>query len=409
MPVGLEVMWMSAKRLALLVIFVALAGGAILYPRVRALFGPGSANAQQAAPSSASSGHSGGAPTIAVYTAIAKQETVPITQNYVGTVEPIAQVSIRPRIDGVIVAQPVEEGQMVKQGDLLFHLDDASIQASIAKDQAAIAKDQANLDQANSDLQRDQTLQGHGDTTAQQVEQQQVTVKVAEATLASDKAQLQSDQVQLGYATITAPISGRVGAISVSQGALVRASDTAALMTITEMAPVRISFDVPERDLAAFRKAQAGSTPPKVTAIDANTNKAIATGTLVFIDSGIDTSSGTVTLKGQFDNADEALWPGAYVQVEAEVGSYDNATTVPTSAVQLNGDQSFVFLMQPNSTVTKRTVTVARTLGQTAVIASGVSPGDHVVIEGQLRLVEGSRVKETVGTAVGGPAAGAAG
>jgi multidrug efflux system membrane fusion protein len=195
----------------------------------------------------------------------------------------------------------------------------------------------------------------------------------------------------------------------VSQGALVHASDANAVLTITEMSPVRVSFSVPERDLAAFRSALAGKTAPQVTALDANTGKSIATGTLTFVDSSVDTSSGTVTLKGQFDNADEALWPGAYVRVEAQIGSYDNATTVPTSAVQLNGDESFVFLMQPNSTVTRRTVTVARTIGQTAIISSGIKPGDHVVIEGQLKLVEGSHVKETVGTATGGPAAGAAG
>lgn len=402
---------MSIRRLVFLFALVILVGGAILYPRVRSLLSPQAADAQQtgnAAPSTAGKGHSGNAPTIAVYTAIAAQKTVAITQNYVGQVEPISQVAVRPRIDGMIVELPIEEGQTVKAGDLLFRLDDQTIQASIAKDQASVAKDQAALDQGNADLGRMQTLLSHGDATAQQVQQQQATVKGATASVESDKAQLQADQVQLGYTRITAPISGRIGAISVSQGALVHASDANAVLTITEMSPVRVSFSVPERDLAAFRSALAGKTAPQVTALDANTGKSIATGTLTFVDSSVDTSSGTVTLKGQFDNADEALWPGAYVRVEAQIGSYDNATTVPTSAVQLNGDESFVFLMQPNSTVTRRTVSVARTIGQTAIISSGIKPGDHVVIEGQLKLVEGSHVKETVGTATGGPAAGAA-
>jgi multidrug efflux system membrane fusion protein len=406
-------MWMSARRVVFLLAFVVLAGGAVLYPKVRTLFAPQAADAQQtAAPSTAAkggAGHSGAAPTIAVYTAVAEQKTVPVTQNYVGTVEPIEQVAVRPRIDGLVVELPISEGQMVKTGDLLFRLDDQSIQAAIAKDQAAISKDQATLDQANADLGRMQTLLGHGDTTAQQVQQQQAAVKVATANVASDKAQLQADEVQLGYTRITAPISGRIGAISVSQGALVHASDSAALVTITEMSPVRVSFDVPERDLATFRTALGGKTAPQVTALDATTGKSIATGTLTFIDSSVDTASGTVILKGQFDNADEALWPGAYVRVQAEIGSYNDATTVPTAAVQLNGSESFVFLVQPDSTVTRRTVTVARTVGDLAIISSGVKPGDHVVIEGQLKLVEGSHVKETVGTATGGPAAGAAG
>jgi multidrug efflux system membrane fusion protein len=411
---------MSVRRLILLFAVVVLIGGAILYPRVRSLVAPQDADAQQtssatpspasAAPGSAApagaaaashtgKGRSGAAPTIAVYSAVAQQQTVPITQNYVGQVESIAQVAVRPRIDGMIVELPVVEGQEVKAGDLLFQLDDAGIQASIAKDQATMTKDQATLDQSKADLGRSQTLLGHGDATAQAVQQQQAAVEVANGSVAADKAQLQSDQIQLGYTKITAPISGRIGAINVSQGALVHASDTTTLLTITEMAPVRVSFSIPERDLAAFRSALASKSPPQVTAIDANTGKTIATGTLTFIDSSVDTSSGTVVLKGQFDNADEALWPGAYVGVLAQLGSDENAITVPAAAVQLNGDESFVFLVQPNSTVTRRTVTVARTVGTTAVIASGVKPGDHVVVEGQLRLVEGSRIKETLASA----------
>jgi multidrug efflux system membrane fusion protein len=396
---------MNARRVVLLSLVVVLVGGAILYPRIRGLIAPRAADAQSSSASSSDAAAGGGsharsAPVIAVLTAIAAAKTIPIVHTYVGSVEAIAEVAIRPRIDGVIVEQPVAEGQMVKAGDLLFRLDDQSIQASIAKDQATIAKDQANLDQSNADLARAQTLLGHGDTTAQQVEQQQVAVRVAAATLAGDKAQLQSDQVQLGYTRITAPIAGRLGAISVTTGALVRASDANPLLSITEMSPVRVTFDVPQRDLAAFRAALAGTTAPPVTALDATSGKAIATGTLVFIDSTVDTASGTVVMKGQFENADEALWPGSYVRVQAELGADENATTVPASAVQLNGDTSFVFLVQPNSTVTRRTVTVTRTVGDTAVIASGVKPGDHVVVEGQLRLIEGSRIKETVASTV---------
>jgi multidrug efflux system membrane fusion protein len=396
---------MNARRVVLLSLVVVLVGGAILYPRVRGLIAPRAADAQSSSASSSVAAAGGGsharsAPVIAVYTAIAAEKTIPIVHTYVGSVEAIAEVAIRPRIDGVIVEQPIEEGQLVKAGDLLFRLDDQSIQASIAKDQATIAKDQANLDQSNADLVRAQTLLGHGDTTAQQVEQQQVAVRVAAATLAGDKAQLQSDQVQLGYTRITAPIAGRLGAISVTTGALVRASDANPLLSITEMSPVRVTFDVPQRDLAAFRAALAGTTTPPVTALDATNGKVIATGKLVFIDSTVDTASGTVILKGQFDNADEALWPGSYVRVQAQLGADENATTVPASAVQLNGDTSFVFLVQPNSTVTRRTVTVTRTVGDTAVIASGVKPGDHVVVEGQLRLIEGSRIKETVESTV---------
>jgi multidrug efflux system membrane fusion protein len=336
----------------------------------------------------------GGGPATAVVTTVAKQQTIPIIKIYVGTVEPIASVAIRPRIDGVVVKEPATEGQTVKQGDLLFQLDEASIQAAIAKDQAAVAKDQATLDQANVDLARQQTLLGHGDVTQQAVDQQQAAAKVAAGTVTGDKAQLQSDQVQLTFTTITAPMAGRIGAINVSEGALIHAADTTPLLTITQMAPVRVTFNAPERDLAAFRQALAANTPSPVNVLDADTGKPLSVGSLTFIDSSVDIASGTVTLKGQFANADTALWPGSYVRVQAQIGSYNNATVVPSSAVQLSDATSFVFLVKPDSIVTKRTVTVADTIGDIAVIASGLQPGDHVVIEGQLRLNEGSRIKE---------------
>ena len=403
---------MRVRRFVWVGVLAVLAGSAILYPRIRTMLAPAAADAQQTVPGGDSShpatpaaGHA--SPAIAVVTAVARKETVPITRTYVGSVEPIASVAVKPRIDGVVVKEPVSEGQTVKAGDLLFQLDDQTIQASLAKDLAAISRDQATLDQANVDLTRLQTLLSHGDVTQQQVDQQQAAVKVAAGTVASDKAQLQTDQVQLGFTKITAPIAGRIGAISVSPGALIHASDQTALLTITQMAPVRVSFDASERDLAAFRKAFAATPPPAVTVIDADTAKPIATGMLTFIDSSVDASSGTVTLKGEFANADESLWPGAYVRVQAELGAYTGATVVPTAAVQLNDTSSFVFLVKPDATVTRRTVTVADTTGDIAVVSSGLQPGDHVVIEGQLRLIEGSHVKETASATVAssGPAA----
>lgn len=379
----------------------------LLYPRLRAApEAPTAGAAGQAANAvSTGSGARGGpggrhGPPIAVVTAVAQSENVPVSATYVGSVEPVASVALKTRVDGTILDAAVTEGQTVKAGDVLFRLDDRTIQASIAKDQGSIAKDQATLLQAQADLNRIQTLLAHGDATPQQAEQQKAATDVAAANVASDKAQLQADQVQLGYTKIVAPIAGRVGEVNYSTGSLIHASDTTPLLTITQMAPVWVSFQVPQRDLSAFRQASAANPPAGVSIIDADTSKALAEGTLDFIDSSVDASSGTVTVKAQAANADEALWPGAYVRVQAQLSTIPDATVVPTAAVQLNGTGAFVFLVKPDSTVTKQAVTVGDAIGDSSVITAGLKPGDHVVVEGQLRLAEGSPVREP-GSATG--------
>jgi multidrug efflux system membrane fusion protein len=344
--------------------------------------------------------------TVAVISAVATSEDVPVTQQAVGWAEPIASVAVKTRIDGVVVQQAVSDGQTVKAGDLLFKLDDASLQAAIAKDEATIAKDQASLDQANSDLKRDLSLSGGKSAvvTEQQVEQQQALVKADEAAIAIDRANLQADQIQLGYATIKAPIAGRVGVVNASPGNLVRAADATPLLTITEMAPIRVSYTVPQRVLAAYRAALAGSDPVPVEAIDATTGAKLAEGRLSFIDSAIDTASGTVVVKADFANPDGTLWPGAYVNVTTRLGSMKGATVVPVIAVQQSDQGPFVYVVKDGAKAAKVPVKVAATKGDKAVIAEGVKAGDHVVIEGQLRLTDGAPVKETVGGESGKPA-----
>ena len=249
---------MTSKRLVWVGLFILLVAGFFIYPRLKAApENPPPAGAAHVA------GHAGAIPgaasgrrrpPIAVVAATAKSENVPVTASYVGTVEPIASVAVQPRIEGVILKVDVTEGQTVKAGDVLFQLDDRMIRASIAKDQAALAKDQATLTQAQADLGRLQTLLSHGNATPQQVGQQQAAAGVAAGNVGSDKAQLQADQLQLGYTTITAPIAGRVGQVNYSAGALVNTSEATPLLTITQMAPVWVSFQVPQPNLDAFRQ-----------------------------------------------------------------------------------------------------------------------------------------------------------
>jgi multidrug efflux system membrane fusion protein len=296
-------------------------------------------------------------------------------------------------MDGVVVEEKVSDGSDVKAGDVLFKLDDSAIQASAAKDQAAMQKDQANLDEANVELKRARDLLAKAVDTQQLVDQQQAAVKVLEATVGMDKAQLQADQVQLGYATITAPISGRTGVVAVTEGALVHASDQTPLVTITQMAPLRVTFSVPERDLDRYRAALAGPDPVEVDLSDA-AGKKLAAGKLSFIDSSVDTTAGAIAMKAEFPNADGALWPGQYVQVNVKLGVNRGATVVPLVAIQQNDQGPYVFLARPDKTVAQQPVTVASTGDDGAVVTSGVKPGDRVVVEGQLRLKDGSVIRE---------------
>jgi multidrug efflux system membrane fusion protein len=395
---------MKRTRFVLCAVLLALVIGFYAYPRITA-----SAPAAAAAPATSGTedgkrGRSGGGSApVAVVTAVATAEDVPVTRTAVGWVEPVATVALRPRIDGVVIGRSVTDGQIVKAGDVLFRLDDAGLQATVAKDQAALAKDQANLDQANADLKRDQSLVGRNDVvTRQQVEQQAALVKELEATIGIDKAQLQADQVQVGYATISAPIGGRVGVVATTNGNLVHSSDQTPLLTITEMAPLRISYMVPERDLDAYRSALAPADPVPVKAIDPASGAERAEGRLTFIDSSVDTTSGTVTLKAEFANADGALWPGEYVRLETTLGVQKSVTVVPATAIQQNDKGAFVFLAKSDRTVVSQPVTLADSKGGNAVITSGLKPGDHVVVEGQLRLSNGSPVKEVVASADAG-------
>jgi multidrug efflux system membrane fusion protein len=401
---------MSRTRLIFIAILLA-AGAVVAYERISAAQTP-PAPGNGARPHYQQQGggnRNGNAPGqgagrgIAVVTAVAETGDIPIGKESVGWAEPMAAVAVRPQISGVIVEQPAVEGQTVKPGDVLFKLDDRAIQATIAKDEANIAKDQSTLDQAKADLERDRTLLASKlAITQQQFDNQQALVNATTAQVQVDQANLKADQVQQSYTVITAPLAGRLGVINYTLGNYVQPAATNPLVTITQIAQLRVSFTAPERDLGAYRAALAGTPPAIVRARDPESGRELGQGTLSFVDSTVDAASGTVTLKANFDNADQALWPGQYVRVATELGVQKGVTTVPLVAIQQNNEGSFVFLVKPDKSVTQQKVTIASTTSDEAVVASGISPGDHVVVEGQLKLTNGSHVTETVR---GGPAA----
>lgn len=343
-----------------------------------------------------------------VVVAAAKKEDVPVAKTVVGTIEPVETVAIRPQIDGVVVAKNVADGQMVKAGDILFKLDDRAIRATLDKDQASLAKDEASLVAAKLDLSGAQNLAKQRVDTDQQVYQSEAAVKVLEAMIEMDKAQISADQVQLSYMTIAAPIDGRVGVVNTSVGNLVRTDDTTSLLTITRMAPLRVAFTLAESDLPALRAAVA-THPAAVKIKLPGRNDTVANGTLNFIDSSVDTASGTIVLKADVANEDGALWPGQYVTTVVDLSVQKDATTVPLIAVQQGNSGSFVFLVHPDKKVAMQNVTLGNTAGDTAVIASGVKPGDEVVVDGQLHLQDGATVQTTTKEAQAAPGKNAGG
>ncbi|QND50466.1 efflux RND transporter periplasmic adaptor subunit (plasmid) [Phyllobacterium sp. 628] len=385
------------KRLGLAVVFVILAGLGYVYLLPHTSSPPAGkaiATTTAAAGKPAGKGRSAAVPSIVAATA--KTQDVPITKTVVGNIEPIATVVIKPQADGVVTVTNVQDGQMVKTGDVLFQLDDRTIRATIDKDKAALAKDQANLESASQDLAAAQDLSNRKIGTLQQAYQALAAVNALKASIGMDNAQIQADEVQLSYMTITAPIDGRVGVVNTSVGNLVRTADTGAgLLTITRMAPLRVSFTVAESDLPTLRDAMK-DRPLNVLIRVPGSKNVVASGPLNFVDSSVDTASGTIVLKAEVTNENGALWPGQYVTATVEIGTHKGAVTVPLIAIQQGSDGTFAFVVKPDKTVAKQMVTVVETVGDTAVTTAGLKSGDHVVVDGQLHLQDGSTVIETL-------------
>jgi multidrug efflux system membrane fusion protein len=339
-------------------------------------------------------------PGLPVYAAEVTQQPMPQQIATVARVQPMATVAVQPRIEGVIESVNVAEGQEVTAGQLLMTLDDRALQAALRQAQANLAKDRAQLENAKRNVNRLIPLAAKNFTSAQSLDQAKTDVATFEAMVAGDEAQVQADQVQLSYTIIKAPISGRIGSINSKMGNLVRQADTTPLMTINQLRPIYVAFSVQQNYLDDLQAAmQAGPVPVSATFPDAKQYTSIVgetppaqRGEVAFIDNTIDAASNTLTVKARFDNADERLWPGQYVNVVVTLKTDPKAIVVPTDALQISQQGSYVWVIKDDMTVEMRPVTVAQRIGDKAVIAKGVSPGEKVVTEGQMRLENGSKV-----------------
>ena len=328
---------------------------------------------------------------VPVTATVAQQKSVPLDVTAIGTVIAASTVAVRSQITGELMQVLFKEGDEVQQGQVLFTLDKRPFEAALAQADAQLQKDAAQLANAKAQAVRYQDLAQRGIATREQVDQMTTQAAALEGTVAADRANIQSAKVQLDYATIEAPISGRTGLLQVHRGNLVRANDVAPIVSINRITPVYVSFGVPESLLPQFKKYMAAGTI-RVEAKAPTDTGAPSIGKIDFIDIAVDTTSGTIKIKGTFPNEDRRLTPGQFVNVNVTLTTDANATVVPNAAVQSGQQGSFVYVVKADKTVELRPVTIARTHGDDSIVGTGVKAGETIVTDGQLRLVPGSRV-----------------
>lgn len=332
------------------------------------------------------------APVIPVSADTVGQQDMPVYVHGIGTVQAFKTVTIKTRVDGQIMKVTFEEGQEVKAGEPLFQIDPRPFQAALDQAQAAQQRDQAQLSGAQLDLDRYSKLIGSGFQSRQSVDQQQATVDALKGSIAADQAAIDTAKLNLAYADIHAPIDGRTGQRLVDPGNLVQASQNTSLVTITQVKPIFVNFTVPQDKADEIRRNQAAGAL-SVIAYASDDSTVLGQGKVSLIDNQIDAATGTLRLKAQFDNADERLWPGEFVNARLVLANRAASTTVAQRAVMQGAAGYFVYVVKPDSTVTRRTVEVADMQEGIAVIKSGLQPGERIVIDGQYRLIDGSHVK----------------
>lgn len=353
---------------------------------------------------------------VAVRTVTAISSNVPLDIAAIGNVEALSTVDVKARVAGLITKVNFQEGQDVRAGEILFELDQQPFldaihenEANLARDtalaaqyRAMVLKDEAQLKSSQAQADRAVALQKEGINSREQTETvvataesarasreaDQAAVTSAEASTRADRAKIENAKLQLSYTRIPAPISGRAGAIQVKAGNLVKENDTT-LVTILQMQPIYVTFSVPEQNLTEVRRYDR-EHPLVVTA--ATGSGATEKGKLRFIDSAVDTATGTIKLKALFDNPRRQLWPGEFVNVKAQLSVEPDRVVVPTQTVQTGPDGKYVWVMSADSTVSMRLVNVLRTWGDNSVIGSGLKAGEMVISEGQMRLAPGAKV-----------------
>jgi len=333
-----------------------------------------------------------GPPAVPVTVTQVVQEAVPFRLQAIGNVEAYATVSVKARVDGQIVEVGFKEGEEARKGQVLFKIDPRPYEAALRQAEANALRDAAARDQARSQEKRYQELLEKNFVSKEAYAQIRTNAAVAEATAGASQAALDNAKLNLEYGTIRAPIEGYAGKIQIQMGNLVRANDANPLVVINQVRPIYVSFSVPEQRLAEVREHMA-SRQIAVEALAPGSDHAAASGTLIFVDNAVDPSTGTIRMRARFPNKENLLWPGQFVNVSVRLFEQADAIVIPSRAVQTGPEGQYVYVVDRNMVVDVRRITVQRTEGERAIVASGLAKGEQVVTQGQLRLGPKTRVQ----------------
>lgn len=379
---GVRTSFMTRRRWIVLVVLViaALGGWQIASTSTR--------DTGHAAPS----GRDAAARAVPVRAVAAREGDVHVWLDGIGTVTPLANVTVRTRVDGELVAVHFKEGETVQQGAPLAEIDPRPFQVQLEQAEGQMARDRALLENAKVDLKRYQTLVKQNSIPKQQLDTQDSLVHQYDASLASDQAQIDQARLQLAYAHITAPFTGRLGLRLVDPGNIVHASDTGGIVMLTQVAPIAVVFTLPEDDLPLLLPKLHGGAPLTVEARDRDGKTVLATGRVLTIDNAIDPATGTIHVKAEFPNADGTLFPNQFVNARLLLEVRERATLVPSAAIQHGNDGAFVYVVGDKDAVELRPVGLGADEEDDSSVTSGLAPGDMVVVDGTQDLRAGTTV-----------------
>lgn len=409
--------------LVLICLFLASCSGEKGPDAASAATSPGAGGGPGAAGGRSGGGRRGGGGPVPVVTTKVEKRSVPVTIPAVGTAEPLSTVQVRAQVTGQLSAILFAEGQEVRKGQLLFTIDARPFEAALRQAEAVLARDTATARNAEQQLARYEDLFKRGLIPRDQYETQRASKESLEATLAADRANVENARLNLAYTRISAPMSGRTGALGIHVGDLVRANDATPLVVINQVSPIYVTFAVPGRYLGEIRRYQSqkplvvtargqapvapGAQAPPPAEQTPTLGRDVAPGQgattpakpglvehgrVTFIDNTVDASTGTIKLKGTFQNSSQGLWPGLFVQVTLNLTDEAGAIVVPSTAVQPSASGQYVYVVKPDSTVEVRPITVARQFDEDMIIERGLAEGEVVVTDGHLRLTPGAQV-----------------
>ncbi len=331
------------------------------------------------------------APSPPVVVGLATKKTVPVELRAIGNVQAFSTVMVKSKVGGELVRVHFVEGQDVKKGDLLFTVDPRPYEAALKETEANLQRDLARAKNATEDARRYESLIQRKVVATQQYDKIRSDAEALEATVVADRAAVENSKIQLDYCSIRSPIDGRTGSLSVKQGNIIKADDIT-LVVINQIAPIDVSFSVPEQFLPEIQKRMA-SKKLQLEASSPQSDERPEKGTITFVDNAVDTSTGTIRLKGTFANRERKLWPGQFVNAVLTLTEEPNVIVVPSEAIQTGQDGQYVFVVKSDLTVESRQVVTGRTINGETVVQKGLQGDERVVTDGQLRLYPGARVE----------------